>query len=389
VIISLDKASETLSSATIAVDYSQAQAKPVTNGGRPACASILPHVVADFSDDERGTLTVRARSAEGFSAPIDLAVCRMVPERENVTGPTISARLRISLTEGVDVAGHNLDERQLAHSRPRTYSRSSSVADGTAGSVASEDREAAMAHERRSTGAASERRTAKAENRQGAKREGGRDVPAAMARNAERSKANADGQIARADRQPYTDDERVGSGSRYSGGSRAGSAPGGVGTDGTGSNGGTSGADANAGEADRGHGGSSSSNDDSDDDTQALSYDVTVAVTSDSGVLGALQFDVTHLGSSGGFVGAGASVKCDPAVAVALTSFNDKGNGQLSAAFVDLQGFHTPTPVATCRFKTREQLSPQSFQVTAVDASAPGLEAANVLPTMAVTSVTP
>jgi hypothetical protein len=127
--------------------------------------------------------------------------------------------------------------------------------------------------------------------------------------------------------------------------------------------------------------------DGTDADPLATTYDVTVAVVSDSGVLGALQFDVRHLGVSGGWVGAGGSVDCTPEVEAALTSFNDRGAGRLSAAFVDLEGFGTPTDVATCRFRTREPLDTESFDAMATDASGPSLVGSDTLPEMAVTHV--
>jgi hypothetical protein len=125
------------------------------------------------------------------------------------------------------------------------------------------------------------------------------------------------------------------------------------------------------------------------DDTNpsGVQYAVTASVISDSGILGALQFDVNYLGESGGFVGAGGSVACTPDVDVALTSFNDRGNGRLSAAFVDLEGFATPTPIATCLFRTTDDVAAEDFEVTVTDASGTDLQSTGELPEMAITSV--
>jgi len=392
VIISLDKASEPLSNATILVDYSQAQARLAQSSGHPACASILPHVAAEFSDDAKGSLIVHARSAEGFSAPVDLAVCRMIPERENASAETISARLRISLIAGVDVAGRNLDDRQLALTTSRTYTRPSDRIAEVAKRERSQERTSeTSARERRSESAGAERRMARADARNDSTygQAGARgEMDESSSARRERSASGSD--TARTKR--GVDDE-VAAVPRYGGGVSAnGSASGNTAS--AGSSSGSPGTDTAAGNAaaddsGQGHGGSGSANanDDSENDVQAVRYAVTVGVTSHSGLLGALQFDVTHLGSTGGFVGAGASVDCSADVNAALTSFNDRGNGRLSAAFVDLQGFQTPTPVATCRFKTRERLAASSFQVTTTDASGPDLSASQQLPVMEVLDV--
>jgi hypothetical protein len=389
VIISLDKASGPLSSATILVDYSQAQARLAQRSGRPACASILPHVTADFSDDAKGSLTVHARSPEGFSAPVDLAVCRMIPERENASAETISARLRISLTSGVDLAGRNLDDRQLALTTSRTYTRASDRMGERSGRESGQrDRGSATSarEQRRGERGGSERRLARGgEARQGStygQGSTGRAVEEPDATSRNRSAAGTE--TARAERRA---NDAATNGPRYGGGIvSGGSASAGSSSQGTGADNRSSDAAADTGPS---HGGDSSAGngDDGENDVQAVRYAVTVGVTSHSGVLGALQFDVTHLGSSGGFVGAGGSVDCNPDVDAALTSFNDRGNGRLSAAFVDLQGFQTPTAVATCRFKTREQLAPTSFQVTTTDASGPDLQSSKQLPTMEVLDV--
>jgi hypothetical protein len=126
-----------------------------------------------------------------------------------------------------------------------------------------------------------------------------------------------------------------------------------------------------------------------DTDPNGVQYAVTASVISDSGILGALQFDVTYLGDSGGFVGAGGSVACTLEVDVALSSFNDRGHGRLSAALVDLQGFSTPTPVATCLFKTPDDVAAEDFEVTATDASGPDLQSTGELPEMAITRLAP
>jgi len=119
----------------------------------------------------------------------------------------------------------------------------------------------------------------------------------------------------------------------------------------------------------------------------AVNYDVTIAVTSDSGMLGALQFDVDYVGSSGSWVTKDGAVACKAAEDVALSSFNDRGKGRVSAAMVDLEGFSTPGAVATCSLACSKPPTAADFRVTAVDASNPSLEPAAPFPAMAVTTI--
>ncbi|MFQ5352577.1 MAG: hypothetical protein ACE5D3_05840, partial [Candidatus Binatia bacterium] len=100
VVLALPDEINSLSVATIEVDYSRAGAVPVLSGTTPACYSIHPAVDTVFSDDGAGTLTVRAVSASTFSAPADLAVCRMVPATKGLDGSMIAKRLRISVAGG-------------------------------------------------------------------------------------------------------------------------------------------------------------------------------------------------------------------------------------------------------------------------------------------------
>ena len=116
-------------------------------------------------------------------------------------------------------------------------------------------------------------------------------------------------------------------------------------------------------------------------------YDVTLSVVSESGPLGALQFDTLFLGTRGGWVGAGAGAACISRVDAQLYSVNDVGGGLLKAALVDLDGFPSPGPILTCMFKTGEALEPSSFEITTIDASPPGLEGLQIFPRMAVTEV--
>jgi hypothetical protein len=119
----------------------------------------------------------------------------------------------------------------------------------------------------------------------------------------------------------------------------------------------------------------------------ALPYAVTVSVTTTSGSLGALQFDVIHLGDSGNFVGKADSVDCSPQVEAALATGNNRRAGRLVFALVDVGGFETPSPIVTCTFKTRESLDPNSFDVYVVTAT--DTNGVPVMTDMTVSSVEP
>ncbi len=101
------------------------------------------------------------------------------------------------------------------------------------------------------------------------------------------------------------------------------------------------------------------------------SYDVTAEVIDDVGRVGALQFEIEHTGTSGGWQGAGGGVRCSWHLEAALSSCNDIGGGRVRCAIVDIAGFDTPAPTVTCTFKTDETLSPSNFVVNVVDASSP------------------
>jgi hypothetical protein len=123
-------------------------------------------------------------------------------------------------------------------------------------------------------------------------------------------------------------------------------------------------------------------------DVAAVAYAVTVGVTNDVGLLGAIQFDIAYGGDSGGFAGAAGSARCFSEVAAALSSFNDKGSGVLSGALIDLDGIPTPGPIATCTFRSRDSVRPTDFSVTVVDASPPATDMPlPEFPVMAVTAL--
>jgi hypothetical protein len=132
----------------------------------------------------------------------------------------------------------------------------------------------------------------------------------------------------------------------------------------------------------------------SDDAARIQDYAVTFSVTSDSGSLAALQFDARYLDGNGGWSGSAGSVACANLVDVALSTYNVRGGGLLSAAIVDLEGFDTPTPVSTCVLRAAEEPTAESFDVTVIDASTPDAAGPyrgipDPFPIMEVTSILP
>ena len=87
-----------------------------------------------------------------------------------------------------------------------------------------------------------------------------------------------------------------------------------------------------------------------------------------AGTFGALQLDITHLGNSGGFIGRGDKVECEPLVD-AIVASNYVGGRDVKIGLISLQGINTPAHVMRCGFRTREDLSPSDFDVEVTDAS--------------------
>jgi hypothetical protein len=360
VVISLDQAAQGVRTATILVDYSAAPGAPLSTDGHPACASLLPDVQADFSDDGAGALTIRTTSESGFSTPVDLAVCRMVGSDASVTAEAISAGLEISMQGGVTVSGQRLEERRVAQARPRREAGAQGAAPPPKPSH-EEAEEPLAADEEAVPGQPRAEATAPGATPQP---QAGVMTPPPVAQPGTQAAARPQSLIpSRPAPGSSSAPETELPGSKQS--SRTPEDPFGTGNR------------------------EPQSNDESDEDTRAVSYAVSIGITTPSGVLGALQFDIRHVGASGGWLGAGSGAVCTPDVPVALATFNDRGDRWLSAAMVDLSGITPPGPVVTCTFKSREQVSAGSFSVQVIDAA--GVDADDAkpdpFPAMAVTNV--
>jgi hypothetical protein len=356
VVISLDKTATALKSANITVDYSQSGATPLMSDGVPACISILPNVHCAFADDGAGTLTISAKAQTSFSAPVDLAVCRMVPDSAEVGAAQIASRLKVGLAGAIAKDGKVLDQKRLASTRGagrKSPRGGSSGADGTA---------AGSGRDPVKPGAADNKVAADSD-------------PAAEKSAVSGMKVDRDDLAAREARRQA---EREASADRASENDAVRAA--------------RERAEAQA-EADRAALEDDAALEDEDEDTNdpedsqpVASYDVVLTVTSDSGPVSALQFDVNHLGSSGGWQGAGSKANCRQLASVNMNTCNDKGRGRITCAMVDLGGFPTPTDILSCVFKSADEVGIGDFSVQVIDASDPDMGVIQV--DVAITAVT-
>jgi hypothetical protein len=106
-------------------------------------------------------------------------------------------------------------------------------------------------------------------------------------------------------------------------------------------------------------------------------YSVTVGISSSSGKVGAVQFNVKTT-SSGGFVGQRDKVACSNVSGAAMLACNNKGEPGLSCAAIDPEGIATPVGLVRCDFLVDGSLAASDFSVEVVDASNPAMEAVEV-----------
>ena len=124
-----------------------------------------------------------------------------------------------------------------------------------------------------------------------------------------------------------------------------------------------------------------------DGDSATPAYTLEFAVTT-PGRIGALQFEVEHLGSSGGFIGRGDAVDCEPLVD-AIVASNSPGERILKVGLISLDGIPVPAAILRCGFQTTEEVSPSSFNVAVTDASRTDGSELDPPPTVVISSVTP
>jgi hypothetical protein len=366
VVISLpDQHVPLASKATITVDYTGTGARLVTEEDQPACAFTLPGVDGRFSDDRQGVLTIHANGSRATRGPADLAACRMKASDASTTAAELASRLIVRVEGAEDAAGKPID---LAADGAARY--------GSARGAGMKEDEIDLAQARAVKAAATITQAAREEA-------AAQRAATAAASVGDRTGAAAGDAVAvptafgAATAPPAA--ERLAEHGDVARPVRA-AVPGGP-------------APTVADDSAMPGGDRDPSYDDSaaDDDTIA-SYSLDFFVQT-RGTFGALQLDVEHLGSSGGFIGRGADVDCvslnknlDVNVLVAS---NYLGERLTRIGLISLEGVVTPAPVVRCGFRTRETLTPGSFLVEVKDASDTGSNPIEPAPRVFVSAITP
>jgi hypothetical protein len=335
--ISVPGATASIHSATIVVDYARSGARPQLSGGKPACTSILPHVSCSFSDDGSGKLTIEASAPQGFSTPVDLAVCRMIPGSTGVDGAAISGKIQVSLANARGSTGQVIEEQatKVANGGSRREAGSPGETVGAGGGAAVEG---------------------EADGGTGAVAQGGSgSVPGATGG---QGMVVTREDLAARDRKRATDEQRARAAERPI------IAP---------SQGGTAMAPGAAGDSGAGDQGSESEDSEENDPEEfaadATKYAIRFDLTQTAGPVGALQIEIDYTGGSGAWLGAKGGVDCRWMVAAALHACNDKGRSRLTCAVVDQTGFTGPTALMECTFKSKNAVSAGDFRVDVVDSS--------------------
>lgn len=356
VTVSLQRETPNLAKATVLVDYSRAGAKLAQQDGQPSCAFILPGLSGEFADDGQGALIIRLQSRRGLRGPADIAACRMLAAKPDAEPGDIIERLDVKLTEAEDSAGKVID----LTAAPVTAAAPAGAAGPARAPLKSlaDARKAAAAGR---TGSAATERAPAVTTGGGAK--------AATAAAAATPAPSAPPAAPPAPSAPPVPPAGRGAVLAPSAGQQGAAASG-------------------AGAAVPGPGTSKDPgyDDSPSDQPKTAQYDVTVNVMGTSPALGALQFEVSHTGSSGGWVGREGDVECE-ALVDALRASNYVGGRTVRVGLVSIQGMPTPGPMIRCGFRTPEYVSTSSFAVQVVDASDTDSAPISPLPSMRVSSV--
>lgn len=366
VVFSLPSQSAAFAKATVVADYSRAGARILEESGGPACAFILPGVDGSFSDDRRGSLTVRLSSKRGLRGPADVVACRMRAASDDATPDSLREHVDIRLTEAEDAGGKALDVAALA--RPAVAGSApvgaSPVASGKTDAGAGE-----KGKERKSNPGVVKPGAAAASATKSEAKPAGPPAPpkpaAAPAASASQPKAATAPTAAKPTPAAGTGGAVLAT-PNYGG--STGSAP--VPSDPLVPN----------------YDSDPNYDDSPGDDDSAPEYDIVVSVKTAVGPLGALQLDISHTGSAGGFVGKGAGVDCEPLVD-GLPAANYIAGRTVRVGLVSIQGIRTPGPVVACAFRTPEILTPSSFYIRVADAADIDTNSVNPPPVVIVSDV--
>jgi len=120
-------------------------------------------------------------------------------------------------------------------------------------------------------------------------------------------------------------------------------------------------------------------------DDSASDYDLEIAIGS-SGLVSALQFDLTYTGDSGRFLGRGGAIDCI-ALVNSIIAANYRGQSEAAIGMISLQGVPTPAPIVSCGFRTADDPSAASFQINVTDSSGPDGEPIDPAPVVSITSI--
>jgi len=377
VTLRFDQPLHSLSAAVFTVNYLTSGAEPLSPGGVPACFALHPGMTAGFSDDGNGKLTVRVSSTTPFSTPLDLAACRMLPLSDGIDHRAVAHGLRVAVHSATSSDGRALEHSELARGDKgnRRMARTESPrgqADKDAATSPSPTGLSSNAGSA-SSPAAGYRRESNTSQASGSSAKGAAASSGAYASNARVGGAgnNTADNTDNARRQATRDWQREAEADRRSAEEQRHITGGGNFADGGNDYPGQD----DQGQNDDGQANDNQPPDDGQDDdptpppADPVTYELRLAVTTSGVALGALQFELRHLGASGGFVGLGGSVKCNGSISGAMATFNNVGNGKIKGAIIDIDGFPVPSEVATCSFRTREDLFPGSFDMTVMEAT--------------------
>ncbi|HEY2776089.1 MAG TPA: hypothetical protein VGK20_18760 [Candidatus Binatia bacterium] len=373
--------------ATIVVDYSGTGASILADGAAPDCAFVLPGVDGAFSDDHRGTLTIHASGPRALRGPADIAACRMRAAAD-ATPASVHDKLAVRVTAAEDAAGKAVDlSGSKAHATARTEA-----------SIEAEQAEAVKASE---AAAAAAPPPPAAPGAPGAAGAGGPGAAPAGTQGPAKSESlpppgSAAAVAARLGTPPPLPFGAANAppGSRPAANAATASAkpaPSSLINNPRGSASGNNSGNQNGSnnstnpppqENPVGSGGGGSNVSDN-----APQYDLVISANSTGqATFGALQLEVTYLGSNGKFVGLGADVDCTGLVD-AIIAANNVNDVLLKLGIISLQGVRIPAPLVRCGFKTSGPISTASFQIQIVDASDAGSEPLDPPPAVFVSSV--
>lgn len=373
VVVSLPEETARLAAATILVDYSATGASMARDGNGPECAFISPFVTGNFTDDGSGRLTLRARSTRGFSGPIDLAACRMVPADPETEARIITKTMKVKVVKAQDNEGKEIDPRSRQGARVVADAAlelpAASPADLPGGDTAKKGPPAGDVQPEGAKGGTT-----------------GPPAPKPAVKPATPNKPTVPAPPAAAPPAAPTLPPGADAGAQKTAAERvreriAANNP-------LGTKAGPSAAPPAAEPADE-PGTAADNYDDSPGFSPGLpEYEITVSIVDNSAELGALQFEIDHLGSSGGFISTGGRDTLDCLILGGMLGAVNKKGRSAKVGIIDLDGIPETGPIVTCGFRSAERIATGSFNVRVIDA---GDTSSNpvAFPLMAVTTIVP